>query len=127
MASKNGKTVSKRTDVFFENDEVAVRARSQHSRDAHVPKTDDDGDVIFIDGSPKPACGVTPNTDTEWILRPIGSVANRGKCRRCFESGDVAEQNKANGGSKTVARMLRYGDDWGDETSSGNETHTKRE
>lgn len=132
MASKNAETISKRTGVFHENTEVAVRARSQHSRDAHVPETDDDGDVIFFDGDgnevpedhddarPKPACNVTPNTDTEWVLRPLSSVTNRGKCRRCYDADEVAEQNKANGGSATFARKLRYGDDWGTEESSAN-------
>lgn len=139
MASTKGNTVSKRTGIFHDGNEVAVRARSQHSRDAHVPKTDDGGDVIFFDGDgnrvpedhddarPKPACGVTPNTDTEWVLRPLSSVENRGKCRRCYDADDVADQNKANGGSKTFARMIRYGDDWGDESSSGKQTNTKGE
>jgi len=138
MASKNAKTVSKRTGIFHDETEVAVRARSQHSRDAHVPETED-GDVLFFDGDgnrvpedhddarPKPSCGVTPNTDTEWVLRPLSSVENRGKCRRCYDADDVAEQNKANGGSKTFARMIRYGDDWGGENSSGNKTHGKGE
>jgi hypothetical protein len=56
----------------------------------------------------------------------VRSVSNRDKCKRCFEADDVAEQNKKNGGSKSFARKLRYGDDWGEddgEESSGNKTH----
>jgi hypothetical protein len=102
------------TDVYHDGGEVAVRARSQHSRSAHIPKTDSDGNVVFdADGNPDPECECEPNTDTEWVLRPIGHVAGRDKCRRCFDEDDVAEQNKANGGSKTFARRMRFGDDWG--------------
>ena len=102
------------TDVYHDGKEKAVRARSQHSRSAHIPKTDSDGNVVFDDdGNPEPECECEPNTDTEWVLRPIGNVANRDKCRRCFDADDVAEQNKSNGGSKTFARKMRFGDDWG--------------
>jgi len=109
------------TDVYHEGEEKAVRARSQHSRSAHVPKTDDDGNVVFDDdGHPEPECDVEPKTDTEWVLRSVRSVTNRDKCKRCFDADDVAEQNKKNGGSATFARKLRYGDDWGTEESSAN-------
>ena len=114
------------TDVYHEGDEQAVRARSQHSRSAHIPKTDGDGNVVFDDdGFPVPECGVEPKTDTEWVLRPIRSVSNRDKCSRCFDADDVAEQNKKNGGSASFARKLRYGDDWGDESSSANASQGK--
>jgi len=102
------------TDVYHNQEEVAIRARSQHSRDAHIPKTDTDGNVIFDDaGDPVPECGVEPQTDTEWVLRPVDTVSNRGECRRCFEAGEVADQNAANGASTTFARRLRYGEAWG--------------
>lgn len=118
MASKQTYTDSKAftTDVYHDGQEVAVRARSQHSRSAHMPATDDDGNVVFDeDGHPEPACGCEPNTDTEWVTRPIADVANRDKCKRCFEADDVAERNKENGGSVSFARRMRYGDDWGED------------
>lgn len=119
MASKQ--TAAIETNVNHDGTEQAVRARSQHSRAAHIPATDDDGNVVFDDdGFPVPECGVTPKTDTEWVLRSVRSVSNRDKCSRCFAADDVAEQNKENGGSTTFARKLRYGESWGDEDSSGN-------
>jgi len=124
MASKQGQAI--RTDVYHDDQEQAVRARSQHSRSAHIPKTDDDGAVVFDDdGHPKPECGIEPNTDTEWVLRSTRLVVNRDKCSRCFDADDVAEQNKKNGGSASFARKLRYGDDWGDESSSANASQGK--
>jgi hypothetical protein len=101
------------TGVYHDGDEVAVRARSQHSRSAHIPKTDADGDVVFDDGHPVPECGLTPKTDTEWVLRSVRNVSNRDKCSRCFDADDVADQNATNGGSKTFARVAKFGDDWG--------------
>lgn len=138
MASTQATTDGDRieTEVYHDGGEVAVRARSQHSRSAHIPTTDDDGDVVFTDSdgnrvdethddaNPKPKCGCTPNTDTEWVLRPTRAVANRDKCSRCFDSDAVAEQNKKNGGSATFARKLRFGESWGDEDSSANPSHT---
>jgi hypothetical protein len=114
MASKQ--TAAIETGVEHDGIEQAVRARSQHSRAAHVPKTDDDGDVVFgPDGNPEPECGVEPNTATEWVLRSTTSVRNRDKCKRCFNADDVADQNETNGGSSSFARRMRYGDDWGQE------------
>lgn len=140
MASTQAKADDSRidTDVYHDGTEVAVRARSQHSRAAHVPKTDDDGNVVFTDSDgnrvdedhddahPEPECGVEPNTDTDWVLRSTASVDNRDKCRRCFDADDVADQNKKNGGSTTFARKVRSGE-WGGsdgESSSANGSHT---
>jgi hypothetical protein len=123
MASKQAQAI--RTEVYHDDEEKAVRARSQHSRSAHIPTTDDDGNVVFDDGHPVPECGVEPKTDTEWVLRPVGFVSNRDKCSRCFDAGGVAEQNKKNGGSASFARKLRYGEDWGDESSSANASQGK--
>lgn len=123
------------TDVYHDGTEVAVRARSQHSRDAHVPLTDGDGVVAFFDGDgnrvdadhadahPEPDCRQDLNTDTEWVLRPVEAVAFRGECRKCHTPDDVAEQNQQNGGSKTPARRLRWGESWG-ENQSDTASHT---
>lgn len=136
MPSKPAQADSIDTGVTHNGEEVAVRARSQHSRSAHVPETDDDGNVVFYDGDgnevdeghedarPSPSCDVTPNTDTKWVLRSTRSVENRDTCRRCFNTEEVKEQNKANGGSVSFARKLRYGDDWGSEESSAKASHT---
>ncbi len=105
------------TGVTHDGAEVAVRARSQHSHAAHVPATDDDDAVVFADGCPKAKCGVEPNSDTDFVLRPIRDVIFRDKCKRCFDADGVKQQNKANGGSKTWVRKLMY-DDWGSEESS---------
>lgn len=103
------------TDVYQDGTEQAVRSNSQHSRAAHVPKTDAAGNVIFdADGFPLTECDVD-HDDAEWVLRPIQSVRGRDKCRRCFAADEVADQNQTNGGSSSFARRLRYGDDWGDE------------
>lgn len=99
------------TDVYYDGTEVAVRGRSQHSDVAHVPATDDAGNVVFdADGDPVPKCDVAEQTDTDWVLRPVRSVINRDKCRRCFARDEVAKQNKANGGSTSFARKIRSGD-----------------
>lgn len=123
MASKQAEAIE--TGIVHDGEEVAVRARSQHSRAAHEPKTDADGNVVFTDSDgnrvdadhddahPEPECDVEPNTDTEWVLRPVRSLSNRDKCRRCFDDDEVAKQNKKNGGSKTFARVAKFGDDWG--------------
>ena len=129
MASKQTATDSKElsTDVYHDGREVAVRARSQHSQSAHIPKTDDAGNVVFVEGTPEPECGVEPNSNTEWVLRSIGNVANRDKCSRCFNADDVADQNAKNGASVSFARKIRFGDDWGEdggEDSSVNASHT---
>ena len=121
MASKQTQADSKAftTDVYHEGEEKAVRARSQHSRSAHIPKTDDAGNVVFgEDDRPEPECGCEPNTDTEWVLRSIGNVENRDKCKRCFDADDVADQNAKNGGSVSFARKMRFGEDWGEESSA---------
>jgi hypothetical protein len=101
------------TGVYHDDREVAIRARSQHSRDAHIPTTDADGTVTFSGGEPVPECGVDPHTDTEWVLRAVDTVSNRGTCRRCFDADDVAAQNATNGGSPSFARRRRYGESWG--------------
>jgi len=111
MASTHGDRPT--TDVYQDKTEVAIRARSQHSRDAHIPTTDDDGNIVFEDGEPVPECGVETRTDSEWVLRAVDTVSNRGKCSRCFEPDEVADKNAANGGSTSPARRLRYGGDWG--------------
>lgn len=118
------------TDVYHDGEEVAVRVRSQHSRDVHVPETDDDGDVVFYDDDgnvvpeahddahPRPACKVEHSGGTEWVLRELSRVENRGRCRRCYDREEVKEQNSKNGASKSFARKMRYGDDWGEDTGT---------
>lgn len=113
------------SDVYHDGDEVCVRARSQHSRSKHIPKTDDDGNVVFDDeGNPTPKCEIDPKTDTTWVLRSVRSCENRDACDRCAEEDRISKTNQSNGGSKSWARRMRYGDDWGDgsdgETSSAN-------
>lgn len=123
------------TGVYHDGDEVAVRARSQHSRDAHVPETDDGGDVVFYDSNgnvvdedhddaqPRPVCNATDVDGSDWICREISKLNNRGRCRRCYDRDEVADQNKKNGASKSFARQIRYGDDWG-EGSTGDKANT---
>lgn len=115
--SANPEVDSIETDVYHDGSEVAVRSRSQHSRAAHIPDTDSDGNVVFDDdGNPRPECDVETDGDaTDWVLRPVRNVSTRDKCRRCFDAEEVANQNKANGGSKTFARIARHGSDWGTE------------
>lgn len=125
------------TDVWHDENEVAVRSRSQHSRSAHIPLTDDDGNVIFKDNDgdrvppdheeaePRPACGRERRDDTEWVLRPIRFVNNRDECDRCFREDEFKAKNKSNGKSKTFARIARYGSDWGGEEQSTKATTGK--
>lgn len=114
MATKQ--TQAPNTDVYHDGTEQAVRSRSQHSRSAHVPATDDDGNIVFDgDGRPEPKCDVDQDPDTEWVLRAVTAVANRDTCTRCFDEDAVKEQNAANGASPSFARKMRYGDDWGSE------------
>lgn len=121
------------TDVYHDGNEVAVRARSQNSRSAHTPATDDDGTVLFYDddgdvvdeshddAQPRPECTTVRNLeDTEWVLRTIRQVNNRDKCKRC------ANGTETSGGGVTFARRMRYGDDWGkgSEETSANKPQT---
>lgn len=124
------------TGVYHDGEEVAARSRSQHSRKAHLPAVDDDGNVVFVDGDgdrvdedhdeaePAKKCDIEANVDTELVLRPVGSVSNRDKCRRCFNREEVADQNKENGGSKSFARAIRNGDVDPAEVTSGNASHS---
>lgn len=114
MASTQDDELS--TDVYQDGTEKAVRSTSQYSRTAHIPKTDDDANVVTdADDFPVPECGTTtPTADTDWVLRSVDTVSHRAKCKRCFESDDVADQNQSNAGSKTFARKMVYGDDWGE-------------
>ena len=117
------------TGVFHDGDEVAVRAYSTHSRTAHAPKTDEAGDVVFVDSDdpdtevpeshdraePLPACGLPSGdvADLRFLLKPIDDVSNRKPCAYCTDScTDPAE----GAGNKSFARRLRYGETWGEDT-----------
>lgn len=116
--SNDGDGESFETNVYRDGVEVCIRARSQHSRAKHAPKTDD-GSIVFEDGEPVPKCELEPNTDTEWVVRSVTSCVNRDACARCGDEETISDKAEANGGKVSWARKMRYGDDWG---SSGNES-----
>lgn len=117
------------TDVYHDGDEVAVRAKSTHSRTAHIPKTDDDGDVVFVDGDdhevvvdethpnaqPIPACGCPSNDPDaqDFMIARLESVTSRKACSFCTETN---EDPAKGAGKASFARRMRYGDDWGSDT-----------
>lgn len=128
------------TGVYHDDEEVCIRARSQHSNAKHYPKTDDGGAIVYEDADgnradadhddaePIPTCEITPKTETEYILMPVDSCVNRDPCGRCerkmeADTEDGHEEAQENGGAVSWARKMRFGDDWGsagDESSSGN-------
>jgi hypothetical protein len=121
------------TDVYHDGDEVAVRARSKHSRSAHEPVTDADGNVVFFaptdrdepgpckvvdedhdDAEPRPACALPTGDvdDIDFRLSTTHDVSNRPACSYC--TGTNGDPSKGSG-NKSFARRMRYGDDWGDD------------
>mgnify|MGYP006313040315 CR=1 FL=1 len=121
------------TDVYHDGDEVACRARSKHSRSAHEPVTDADGNVVFYaptndddepgpckvvdedhdDAEPRPACHL-PTGDVNAVdfrLATTHDVSNRPACSYC--TGKNGDPSKGSG-NKSFARIMRYGDDWGE-------------
>ena len=116
------------TGVFHDGEEVGLRATSKYSRAAHIPKTDENGDVVFVhgddhtvevdedheDAQPMPACGL-PSGDVDSIefgLTAIDFVAGRPGCKYCMGTNDDPSKGSA---KKSFARRMRYGDDWGEE------------
>lgn len=120
------------TGVTHEGAEVAVRARSKYSRSAHEPITDHEGNVVFFapaepsepgrckivdegheDAEPRPKCGL-PTGDVcgvDFRLSTCSNVSNRPACGYCTgTNGDPAKGS----GNKSAARILRYGEDWGE-------------
>jgi len=125
------------TGVFHDGDEVAVRASSRYSRKFHEPKTDDAGDVIFVDGDgdrvdadhddahPLPACGKDARDGTAWKLVPLLSVDRRDPCKNCSEDDEtISERNATGSGNITLARLAQRSDWKGGETLSGNASHS---
>lgn len=114
MASNQTEAIE--TDVYQDGREMAVISRSQHSRKAHLPETDGGGAIVVDErGRPKPECWVEPHVEADYMLVSVRSATNHGKCKRCFESDELSEQNAKNGASSTIGRRLTHGDDWGDE------------
>lgn len=121
------------TQVYHSGDEVAVRARSKHSRTAHEPVADANGDVVFfapttdeepgpvkiVDEShphaePRPKCGL-PTGDVDGVdfrLTLTSNVANRPTCSYCDGTNGDPSKGSAN---KSFARRMRYGESWGDD------------
>lgn len=132
-ASLNDGNSSITTEVYHDGDEVAVRARSKHSRTAHEPVADANGDVVFFaptddgepgpvkvvdedhdDAEPRPKCGL-PTGDVDGVdfrLTSTSNVSNRPACSYC--DGTNGDPSKGSG-NKSFARRMRYGDDWGDD------------
>lgn len=120
------------TDVYVDGDEVAVRARSKYSRSAHEPITDAKGNVVYYaatndgepgpvkvvdadhdDAEPRPACGLPTGDvdDVDFRLATTHDVSNRPACSYCTDTnGDPSKGS----GNKSFARIMRYGDDWGE-------------
>ena len=120
------------TDGFHDGVEVAVRARSKYSRSKHEPVTDADGSVVWYaptnddepgpakvvdedhdDAEPRPACGLPCGDvdDVDFMLSPLSNVENRPACSYCNGTNGDPSDGAAN---KSFARIMRYGDDWGE-------------
>ena len=138
MAKANPKTDSGSvsepftTGVFHDGREVVARARSKYSRSKHEPVTDADGNVVFYaptergepgpakivdadhpDAEPRPACGLPCGDvdDTGFMVAGIEGCENRPACSYCAgTNGDPSTGS----GNKSFARIMRYGDDWGE-------------
>jgi hypothetical protein len=124
----DGSTDPQSTDVYDDGVEVAVRARSKNSRSTHVPKTDDDGTIVFVDGDdhtervdrdadnaqPLPECEFRSGDPdaVDFVLKPVGTCTTRDGCKYCHgTNADPA----TGAGNLSPARRLRYGDDWGND------------
>ena len=114
------------TGVYHDGDEVTVRTDSQYSRSWHIPKTDDDGSVVFDDDDrPLPACGCEARRGNFRLAR-VGAVASKNGCRNCIEDEDtISERNAKGSGNITLARMAQRKDFNGAESLSANASHTR--
>jgi len=113
------------TGVYHDGDEVTVRTNSQYSRSWHVPKTDDDGNVVFdADDRPVPACDTEPRRGT-FRLAPCNTVTSKTPCKNCTQDDDtISERNAKGSGNATLARLAQRSDWNGAESLSGNASHT---